>query len=144
MKLTILTLLISSCMAFAGPPEAPVPVNQTVTEPATLFKASELDVYLAGAGSWTKTAYKLDRYFGVDHAFGGSVGANYFITNNLGIGFDFTGYDVKNLSKANDSSRRLVGDILTRVTFRYPIGSFAPYVFVGAGAVFNGGNSSLV
>jgi hypothetical protein len=141
---TLLLLLISSTLAFAGP--EPIPLKAAPSPaPASYFKAGEFDLSLGGVGSWTKTEHRFDRYFGADHAFGGTLAAKYFFTENIGAALNFSGYDVRaNPLSKTDKSRRFVGNLPLEVIFRYPIGSFAPYAFAGAGPIFNGGNSTLI
>lgn len=114
------------------------------------YANNEFNISLLGAGMWTFTDYLNDRYFGVDHALGGTLAANYFFAKYFGAGVSFSGYDVRNLSTparvaTSNDQRRFVGDLLVNATFRYPIGTspFAPYVRVGAGPIFNGGNQQL-
>ena len=127
----------------ASPPAPTTTTPDTTT--TQYFKANEWNASLMASGSWTQSAANLDRYFGTDHSFGGTLAGKYFLNNNIGLGLSLSGYDVKNVapSKFNvgPGDRRFIGDSLLTVTYRYPMGQFAPYVFAGGGFVFNGGNS---
>ena len=97
-----------------------------------------------------------DRYLGTDHAWGGGIDAKYFFNRYLGVGIEGFVLDVRQ-SYADvffytydptpphhvltAHSRQAVGGGLATFTIRYPIGCsrFAPYVWVGGGAIFGGG-----
>jgi hypothetical protein len=152
---TILTSLIclTASLALAGPvlEQAPAPT------PAAYFKAGEFDFNLGGLGSYTQTDYKNDRYFGLDHAFGGTLNALYYPWLNFGGGISFSGYDARNSNSIQTGflgqklpgallatgTSGFVGDVLVRLVARYPIGQIAPYAFLSGGAIFNGGNSTV-
>jgi hypothetical protein len=145
----LVSLAILSYPAFAGPGVA----DKTITTPSVTlspYAANEFNISLLGSGSWTITNFENDRYFGVDHTYGGTLAANYFFAKYFGVGLSFSGDYVRNLSTparvaTSNDQRRFVGDLLANVTLRYPIGTspFSPYVRVGAGAIFNGGNKQL-
>jgi hypothetical protein len=147
----VAALLLVGCnvtLLVAGP--EPIVETTKPVAPTSLYRDSEFNVSLFGVGSWTKSASTSDRYFGVDHAFGGALSGKYFFAKYFGIGIDLAGYDVKNVSTparvaTSSDARRFVGDSLVSATFRYPIGTsaFAPYVRLGAGSIFNGGNRQL-
>jgi hypothetical protein len=146
------TSVFSILTAFAGPGLADSKaVLAPAPTPASLYADSEFNISLMGSGMWTFTDYLNDRYFGVDHAFGGTLDANYFFKKYFGVGIGFSGYDVRNISTparvaTSNDSRRFVGDLLVNTTLRYPIGTspFAPYIRGGLGPIFNGGNQQLV
>ncbi len=146
-----LTVLLLSTFAFAGGDGfADKVIQPTPTVTLSPYNNTEFNVSLLGTGLWTQTTSYNDRYFGVDHAFGGTLAANYFFMKYFGVGISGSGYDVKNVSTparvaTSNDQRRFVGNALLNVTFRYPIGTtpFAPYARIGAGGLFNGGNSML-
>ena len=148
-KTIIAVILCTASVALCGTEYKQVAPAKTVP-PVSLYGDTELDISLLGSGSWTQTTSTDDRYFGVDHAFGGTLAVNYFFMKYFGVGLSGSGWDVANVSTparvATDSNeRRFVGNVLENLTFRYPIGTsaFAPYVRVGGGAIFNGGNATF-
>jgi len=95
-----------------------------------------------------------DRYLGGDHAWGGGADIKYFFMRYFGVGIEGFGLDAKrNTFDINfrpldgvffgekGSDERIVGSIMGTFTLRYPIpcSRFAPYVWAGGGAIFNGG-----
>lgn len=145
-KLVVSLLILSTITAIAGDGKivvAPAP------PPPPLF-GREFQISLWGDGVWTQTVAHQDRYFGTDHAFGGSVKVKYFFDRYFGIGLEGGGYDVRNTLGPNfGGSHRFVGDALASFTARYPINNFlngalAPYASIGVGGVFNGGNKTLI
>lgn len=134
-KLATILIVISGCTIFAGSDKvvmAPAP-----SPPPIYYRAGEFNVSASFNGLFTQTPYLSDRYYGVDHAWGGSLGAAYFFTKYIGAGLNFDGYRV------TSTGTGFIGDLVPRLILRYPIGQFAPYGFVGAGMIFNGGNPSL-
>jgi hypothetical protein len=104
--------------------------------------------------------FEHDRYLNADHAWGGSLDIKYFFCRYFGVGVQGFGLDVRqsyadvfidfgnvfggtNYARTSHS-RELIGGGLATLTLRYPIGCsrFAPYVFVGGGAIFGGGQLS--
>ena len=146
-KIAVALLLLSTAFAFAGPDPVQIPVEPApIPAPSSdsLFRDTEFDVSLLGTGIFTQTAASSDRYFGADHAFGGTLNAKFFFAKYFGTGLSVSGFDVRNVLGPNfGNGHRFVGDFLPTLTFRYPIGNFAPYVFAGVGTIFNGGNRSL-
>jgi hypothetical protein len=150
-----LAFLVLATAALAGPQDfkatAPAP-----TPAPDWFRANEWDVTAFGTGVWTQTAAKQDRYLGVDHAFGGTLDGKYFFSKYFGAGLSFTGLAINNSTSLETGffgepipqlpaagNTGFVGNILAKAVARYPIGQFAPYGFVGIGAIFNGGNTEL-
>jgi Outer membrane protein beta-barrel domain len=154
-NLIAIALCLTALIVFAGPTVELAPAPSPA--PAAYFKANEFDFSLGGLGSWTQTPYHRDRYFGLDHAFGGTLEAKYFFTQNIGAGISFSGYDARNSNSVETGSlgqklppgilatgtSGFVGDVMLKAVYRYPIGQVAPYAFIGGGAIFNGGNSTL-
>ena len=94
-----------------------------------LFSANELSLDLSG--SYIAPERGIEHLFetSIKHdrgTWGGDVGLNYFITQNIGVGAD------ANMS-ANGGN--LVDAVLGNLTLRLPLGNsgFAPYVFGGGG-----------
>ena len=97
-----------------------------------------------------------DRFLGGDHAWGGGLDAKYFFKRYYGIGVEGFGLagrgshfladngptPIQNGDERYESNDHGVYGALGTFTLRYPIGCsrFAPYVFAGVGAVFNGAN----
>ncbi len=141
-KFVIVVLLLGAVCLKAGPVDLKEIAPTPPTSVALFGTGFELSVF--GDGLWTLSSSVTDRYFRTDKAFGGSALGQYFFTPNIGVGVGFSGYAVKNsLGPAFGSDRRFVGDAVLAVTYRYPIGSFAPYVRLGLGGIFNGGNKSV-
>jgi hypothetical protein len=102
-----------------------------------------------------------DRYLEADHAWGGGIDAKYFFKRYFGIGIE--GFAVEaSRSTATVTplpspvgslfrfdprkEERTIGSLMGTFTFRYPMGCsrFAPYVWVGGGAIFGGGEVEKV
>lgn len=69
-----------------------------------------------------------------DHGWGGGIGVNYFITRYFGIGVD--GYWLA----VDDTLHGVSGSFIARLPFEGPV-CWAPYLFVGGGALFDGSSS---
>ncbi len=97
-----------------------------------------------------------DRYLESDDAWGGGIDLKYFFHRYFGVGLEgfvlssrrqyanvdgFLGFDSR-----TSYDERLVGGLLGTFTLRYPIGCsrFAPYLFVGGGAIFGGGERTVL
>ena len=142
MKTTIAILLATGASLFAGT-DGKMTVAPAPPPPPPLYGPG-FQIIGFGEGFWTQTVAHEDRYFGADHAFGGTLEAKYFINKYFGFGLGGSGYDVKNsLGPDFGGSHRFVGAAFALLTGRYPIGAFAPYATVGLGGVFNGGNHTL-
>ena len=100
----------------------------------------------------------VDRYLEADHAWGGGIDAKYFFKRFLGIGLEGFILDARQSYPdaffgatgsvatspfyfRTNYSRQTIGSALATFTLRYPMGfsRFAPYVWVGGGAIFGGG-----
>jgi hypothetical protein len=69
-------------------------------------------------------------FLGADNAWGGGVDVKYFFSKYFGVGVE--GFVV-------NAETQLAGGGLATFTARYPMGRFAPYSWIGAGAVAGGG-----
>jgi hypothetical protein len=105
-----------------------------------------------------------DRYLEADHAWGAGIDVKYFFKRYFGLGIE--GFAVgASRSTATVTilpsppgnvgslvlieprqEERTIGSLMGTFTFRYPIGCsrFAPYVWVGGGAIFGGGEVERV
>jgi opacity protein-like surface antigen len=127
----------------------------------------EWNVGIWGAYAFTDNAYPsfhntipffppepdVDRYLETDHAWGGGIDAKYFFKRFFGIGVEGFILDARQ-SYADITfgtpvpshfgaiyTRQIIGAGLATFTLRYPIGCtrFAPYGWLGGGAIFGGG-----
>ena len=94
------------------------------------YANQEWDAALWGTYAFTGNQAREDRYLAVDHAWGGGADFKYFFARYFGVGAE--GYAL--------DARDTVGAALGTLTLRYPIACrrFAPYIFAGGGALFNG------
>lgn len=110
------------------------------------------------------TPRNYDRYLEADHAWGGGIDAKCFFRRYFGLGIE--GFAVEaSRSTATVTilppapgtvgsivridprkNERTIGSLLGTFTFRYSIGCsrFAPYLWVGGGAIFGGGEVERV
>ncbi len=129
--------------AFAGSTMVAASKNPVQQETMmSLYADREWNVDIFGTYAFTESTN--ERILG-DHAFGGGVAVNYFFTRNWGIGLE--GQALKTQRDRNGDNEDVVASGALNVIYRYPIGTsgWAPYVYVGGGAVFNahsGSNSS--
>jgi hypothetical protein len=96
-----------------------------------------------------------DRYIEADHAWGAGIDLKYFFKRYFGVGIEGFALEasrstatVTPLPSAVGSlfridprqEERTIGSLMGTFTFRYPIGCsrFAPYVWVGGGAILGG------
>ncbi len=155
-KLTLTLCAVAALVsaAYAGPERySGKEMKQAVEQPApcpTWYADNEWNVGLWGTYAPTANNYLEDRYLGVDHAWGGGIDAKYFFRRYFGLGIQGYGLSLdrsgsrSQFNNTNDDSNDLAGGVLGTFTFRYPIPCtrFAPYVFVGAGGIFGGGDRS--
>ncbi|HMJ05952.1 MAG TPA: outer membrane beta-barrel protein [Chthoniobacterales bacterium] len=115
------------------------------------YADNEWNVTISGVYAPTTNNWEDDRYLGVDHAWGGAIDAKYFFRRYFGVGVQGFGLSLdqddeffRNLGD-DDSHDDFAGGVLGTFTFRYPIpcSRFAPYAWVGGGAVFGGGTDSF-
>jgi outer membrane protein with beta-barrel domain len=119
------------------------------------YADTEFNLGLSGIYALTGNRWREDQYLGVDHAWGGSIEAKYFVHRYFGFGIQGNILSVKNNEfidngftriQANGDDRHTLGSVLGTFTLRYPIGCsrFAPYAWLGGGAIFGGGRSSEI
>jgi opacity protein-like surface antigen len=108
---------------------------------------------LYNAGPFFPVDPDVDRYLETDHAWGGGIDVKYFFKRYFGIGLEGFFLDARqsygHIAFGHPTpfhfgtlySRQTIGSGLATFTLRYPIGCsrFAPYGWVGGGAIFGGG-----
>lgn len=109
------------------------------------YADNEFNLTLSGAYAFTGSEWREDRYLGVDHAWGGSLDAKYFVHRYFGFGVQGSllfPTNSDNFVNNNDDDSDVVGTALGTFTLRFPISCsrFAPYVWGGGGGIFGGGN----
>ena len=114
------------------------------------YADNEFNLTLSGVYAFTGEEWERDAYLGVDHAWGGSLDAKYFVHRYFGFGVQGT-FLATNTSdiiengftrvRVDSDDRDLVGMVLGTFTLRFPISCsrFAPYVWGGGGGIFGGG-----
>jgi hypothetical protein len=132
LALTILAAMTLTSVAWAGSENASSKESkQTTPQPFCDWYANqEWNAALWGTYAFTGTDWPDDRYLAVDHAWGGGADFKFFFARYFGIGAE--GYLL--------SGRDTIGAGLGTLTLRYPIpcSRFSPYVYAGAGAIFDG------
>ena len=102
--------------------------------------------------------FSSDRYLETDHAWGGGIDLKYFFHRYFGVGVEGFLLDAKRngldievpqplvMSVTKIEERRVIGSVKGTFTFRYPIpcSRISPYVWAGAGAIFNGGETDVL
>lgn len=104
-----------------------------------------------------RVGFDHDKYLGSDHAWGGGIDAKYFFCRYFGVGIQGFGLKARRsfgtvtrvppvgpiagVVFGTDHDERVIGGLLGTFTLRYPIGCsrFAPYAWIGGGAIFGGG-----
>ena len=153
---TLLILLVAT--ARSGTSET---FDKSVTETDTTrswYAAREFNIQLWGTYAFTANDYRQnsldrDRYLRADHAWGGGLGAKYFVNRYVGVGLEgyaasltasfpyiasYPGVDIAYLTLKDT---RTIGAGLATITLRCPIGAsrFAPYAILGGGFIAGGG-----
>ena len=155
-KLTVglCALVVAASATFGG--ESYTSSKSTVApapECPQWYADNEFNLSLSGVYAATGNEWREDRYLGVDHAWGGSVDAKYFVHRYFGFGVQGTILSVDDneiidngftRTRVNQDDSHAVGSVLGTFTLRFPIGCsrFAPYAWVGGGAIFGGGRDS--
>lgn len=102
--------------------------------------------------------FSSDRYLETDHAWGGGVDVKYFFCRYFAVGAEGFLFDAKRntldievptplvMTATRGEERRVIGSALGTITLRYPIhcSRFAPYIWAGAGGIFNGGERDIL
>ena len=114
------------------------------------YADNEFNLSLWGTYAITGTEWREDSYLVADHALGGGIDAKYFVHRYFGFGIQ--GYLLRPNSdetidngfteaRVGGDNKRTVGSVLGTFTLRFPISCsrFAPYVWVGGGGIFGGG-----
>ncbi len=149
LTLCAVTALVSA--AYAGPERySGKEMKQAVEQPApcpTWYADNEWNLTISGVYAATINDHNEDTYLGDDHSWGGAIDAKYFFRRYFGLGIQGFGLSTDNSHGNNENgfiadSDGFVGGVLGTFTFRYPIpcSRFAPYVWVGGGAIFGGGS----
>jgi len=117
------------------------------------YADNEFNLTLSGAYNFAGNDWRDDTYLVADHGWGGSIDAKYFIHRYFGFGiqgnfmsvnshdiFD-NGFTRTFVTGGND---RTIGSVLGTFTVRLPISCsrWAPYLWVGGGGIFGGGQDS--
>ena len=155
MKKLTLTLCVVTALAsaaFAGTTTYSGKEMKQAVEQAPCpewYADNEWNVGISGIYAPTLNEHDYDTYLGDDHSWGAGIDAKYFFRRYMGVGVQAFG-----LSTNNDhidpegfagDSEGFVGGLLGTFTFRYPIpcSRFAPYAWIGGGAIFGGGSRGL-
>jgi hypothetical protein len=130
-------MMALAARVFAGSETYSKDVKQTATPQSFCewYANQEWNASLWGTYAFTGNDWPDDRYLAVDHAWGGGADFKFFFARYFGIGVE--GYGL--------NARDTVGAALGTITFRYPIpcSRFAPYVYAGGGAIFDGSEIEL-
>lgn len=113
------------------------------------YADKEFNLGVWGTYAVTGNEWREDTYLVADHAWGGGIDAKYFVHRYFGFGIQ--GYLLRpNSDETIDNgfsevrvgdNERSVGSIMGTFTLRFPISCsrFAPYVWIGGGGIFGGG-----
>jgi hypothetical protein len=166
MKQFALTLLfVAGCLSLASGGTERSSAASSASSPASEWYAdNEWNVSLWGTYAFTDNGYRAfpfqDRYISADHAWGGGIDAKRFFGRYFALGLE--GYLVGANRTVIDQEGsfgfffggtvrtykdlRTLGSGLVTATFRYPLphSRFAPYVYVGGGAILGGGDKDKV
>ena len=160
-----ITSLLIAYAAHAGALTGAIQSKEMVAPPPCpiWYANHEWNVSLWGAYAFTdndfninefvKTGHFSTGYLGSDDTWGGGIDAKYFFKRYFGIGIEGYVIDARrtvvDTSPNNTSPQiitehhesRAIGSVLGTFTFRYPLpcSRFAPYAYIGGGAIFGGG-----
>ena len=151
-KLTfsLFALVAFGSAAFAGTETYSKESKSVAPPPCPQWYAdNEFNLSLSGIYALTGTEWRNDRYLLVDHAFGGGIDAKYFVHRYFGFGVQGSILRVNQEETFDNGFTRArvgdnnntVGSVLGTFTLRFPINCsrFAPYFWLGGGAIFGGG-----
>ena len=148
--LSLCAMVALGSAAFAGT-ETYTKESKSVAPPPCpqWYADNEFNLSLWGTYAITGTEWRDDTYLLADHAFGGGIDAKYFVHRYFGFGVE--GFLLRpNSEETFDNgfvrtrvgdNKRTVGSVLGTFTLRFPISCsrFAPYFWMGGGAIFGGG-----
>jgi hypothetical protein len=149
LALSLCAAVAMTSAAYAG--ETYTKESKSVTPPPCpqWYADSEFNLTLSGVYAWTGNNWEDDKYFAVDHAWGGALDAKYFVHRYFGFGVQgwVAGansheiFDNGFTRVWGEEENHAIGGVLGTFTLRFPISCsrFAPYVWVGGGGVFGGG-----
>jgi hypothetical protein len=118
------------------------------------YADNEFNVSLWGTYVFTGNNWRTDRYIEADHAWGGGIDLKYFFHRYFGVGIEGWAVDARQarnnifidfsdniFENSVTHESNVIGAVLGTLTFRYPFhcSRFSPYVFVGGGGIFGGG-----
>jgi hypothetical protein len=151
LTLSLCALVALGSAAFAGTETYSKESKAVVPPPCPQWYAdNEFNLSLWGTYAPTLNDWRDDSYLVADHAWGGGTDLKYFFHRYFGIGLQgyllFPNSDetidngLTEVRVAGDH-KRTIGSVLGTLTLRFPIGCsrFAPYVWIGGGGIFGGG-----
>ncbi len=149
LTLSLFAAIAMTSAAYAG--ETYTKESKSVAPPPCpqWYADNEFNLTLSGVYMATGNDWRDDRYFAVDHGWGGALDAKYFVHRYFGFGAQVWGARINSheifdngFSRVwGDEESRFGGGILGTFTLRFPISCsrWAPYVWVGGGGVWGGG-----
>ena len=151
LTLSLFAAVAMASAAYAGT-ETYSKESKSVTPPPCpqWYADNEFNLTLSGVYAFTGNDYRDDRYYGVDHAWGGALDAKYFVHRYFGFGVQgfVTSANTHDSGQnglirfpIGDDDKHAVGGVLGTFTLRFPISCsrFAPYLWLGGGGIFGGG-----
>jgi hypothetical protein len=150
--------------AFAGTEYSGKEMKQVAVPPPCpeWYADQEFNVGLWGTYVFTQNNWPDDLYIEADHAWGGGIDLKYFFHRYFGVGiegwvvdarqafpdfaFDFSDNEGFIRGPSINHKSHVIGSVLGTLTFRYPFhcSRFSPYVFVGGGGIFGGGQRTEI
>ena len=149
LTLSLFAAIAMTSAAYAG--ETYTKESKSVAPPPCpqWYADSEFNLTLSGVYMATGNEWRDDRYFAVDHGWGGALDAKYFVHRYFGFGAQVWGARINSHDIFDNGFSRVWGDenshfgggVLGTFTLRFPISCsrWAPYVWVGGGGVWGGG-----
>jgi hypothetical protein len=149
LTLSLFAVVAVTAAAFAGTETYSKSTRSVAPECPQWYADNEFNLTLSGAYAATSTELSEDTYFAAKHGWGGAIDLKYFVHRYFGFGVQgnllrvnsdesFDNGFVETRLGGND---RTIGSILGTFTARFPISCsrFAPYVWLGGGGIFGGG-----
>src|SRR5438874_9328538 len=111
LTLSLCAAVAMASAAFAGT-ESYSKESKSVTPPPCpqWYADSEFNLTLSGVYVWTGNDWRDDRYFSVDHAWGGALDAKYFVHRYFGFGVQGWGARANTHELFETSGVRIRGD----------------------------------